>query len=61
MFHLLHFGNVTNESIVIDELAETLQLVEITNVLLTDFLIDRNNEGNKACQFPLKGATQILF
>lgn len=39
LLHLLHFGNITNESLVVHVFAETPQLVEVTDELLTNSLL----------------------
>lgn len=44
LLHLLHFGNITNESVIIHKLAEALQLVEVTDEVLTNPLIEKNDK-----------------
>ena len=43
--HLLHFGDITNESFVVIELAKSLQLVKISDEFLADPLLTMDNEG----------------
>lgn len=44
LLHLLHFGNITNESLVIHVIAETPQLVEVTDEVLTNSLFTKKLE-----------------
>lgn len=41
--YLLHFGDITNESVIIHKLAQTLQLVEVTDEVLTYSLWAKKN------------------
>lgn len=43
--YLLHFGNITNESLIIHIVAETSQLVKVPDVVLTNPLLTRKQKG----------------
>lgn len=44
-FYLLHFGDIANESIVIHEVAEALQLVKVPDEVLANPLVTSTTKG----------------
>lgn len=39
LLHLFDFGNIADKSLVVDKVAETLQLIQVTDEVLTNSLI----------------------
>lgn len=47
--YLLHFGNITNESLIIHVFAEISQLVQVTDEVLTNPLLTKNKKRKFKC------------
>lgn len=52
MNYLLHFGDIPDETLIVHKLGETLQLVEVTDEVLTDFLSSKIKNVHKR-NFPV--------
>lgn len=60
LLHLFDFGNIADKSLVVDKVAETLQLIQVTDEVLTNSLI-RNKIHLKKNQNNLQRFEVIIY